>query len=137
MQESAEIRGLMEQFRRAMETGDTQFVDSIFSRHAGVLAIGTDAEEWWEGYQAVTDVFKTQIRRAHGLSINSSSLQAFARGDVGWAADELLVRRYGLAPVPLRLTAVFQREAGRWRIVQYHVSIGVVNELDIGPPARP
>jgi hypothetical protein len=137
MQESVEIRAQMQQFRGAMETGDTGFIDSIFSRHAGVLAIGTDPNEWWQGYKTVTDVFKAQLRDSRGLAINSSNLQAYERGDVGWAADELLVRMHGLAPIPLRITAVFQREAGRWRIVQYHASIGVANDVAFEPPVRP
>ena len=46
MQKSEELKSLCLQIYEAMTQNDTDFVLNHFSKQEGVLAIGTDPEEW-------------------------------------------------------------------------------------------
>ena len=59
-------------------------------------------------------------------------LQGYREGSVGWAADQPTFHLPDGTALALRLTAVFRHEAGEWRCVQWHVSVGVGNEETVG-----
>ena len=50
---------------------------------------------------------------------------------MGWIADQPRFRTLD-GEVPMRLTAVFRREDGEWKLIQTHSSIGVSNEDAFG-----
>ena len=103
-----------------------------FSQKDGVLAIGTDPAEWWAGYAAITKVFKAQLKETGGFQILADTPQAYSAGSIGWVAGQPTLRLPDGTEMPFRLTAVFQKEQDDWKIVQWHVSIGISNEDVIG-----
>ena len=50
------------------------------------------------------------------------------QGDVAWAEGRGRFTRAGGGQRPVRMTGVFVREDGRWKVVQSHASIGVPND---------
>ena len=44
----------MERMFRNWDALDANGMVDAFSRHAGSLAIGTDPDEWWEGFEAIS-----------------------------------------------------------------------------------
>ena len=103
-----------------------------FSKKDGVVAIGTDAMEWWTGYATITRVFKAQLEEAGGFQILADTPQAYRDGSIGWVADQPTLKLPDGTKIPFRSTAVFQEEQDGWKIVQWHVSAGVSNEDLIG-----
>lgn len=97
---------------------------SPFSQEEGVLVIGTDPDEWWTGYENITKSFGTQP----DISIVESNPQAFSEGNVGWVADQHKLKFPDGRVVPIRETSVWHKEAGEWKVVQTHWSVGVPNE---------
>lgn len=129
-----EIKRLVTRFHEASSTGDIEFMKFITSRAPDALAIGSDSPEIFVGYDAIVDwwqgIFDGLASIGYengGLPVVSPvNLQVGHRGPVAWAAEQA-VWRFANGDVPFRLTLVFKREQGHWRIVQQHFSIGVPN----------
>jgi ketosteroid isomerase-like protein len=84
------------------------------------------------GYDTITRVFKTQLQEMGGIQVKAGDLNAFVEGNVGWVADRPTLRLPNGQAMPSRGTAVFHKEDGEWKIVQYHASIGVSNVEAVG-----
>jgi len=132
MEQSAELKEFYLRICEAQSSGDYSFFERHFSQEDGVLAIGTDPEEWWAGYATITRVFKAQLEEAGGFQILADTPQAYCDGSIGWLAGQPTVKLPDGTEVPVRLTAVLRREQNGWKIVQWHFSIGVPNEDSIG-----
>ncbi|MBP1148918.1 MULTISPECIES: nuclear transport factor 2 family protein [Methylocaldum] len=134
-----EIKGLIMQFHNASTTGDIDFMEFITSRSPDALALGTDTPEvfvghdaivaWWQG---IFDFLASIGYENGGLPVVSPvNLQVGHRGAVAWAAEQA-VWHFANGDVPFRLSLVFRKEHGNWKIIQQHFSIGVPNsELPI------
>jgi ketosteroid isomerase-like protein len=137
MNPSAEIKDAMLRVYAAHASGDASASLRLFSRQEGVLAIGTDPNEWWAGFDTIAQVFKAQLPEMGGkIQVKAGDLHALAEGTVGWAADCPTMQALG-QEIPMRVTAVFHQEDGAWKIVQYHVSIGVLNTEALGKELTP
>jgi ketosteroid isomerase-like protein len=108
--------------------GDADALLRLSSKEPGALAIGTDPDEWWEGYEPIARVTESFFAEVGGtVKIMTGELNAFEEGTTGWAADYARLRLPNGREVPIRVTVVFHLEGGDWRIVQQHSSIGVPN----------
>jgi ketosteroid isomerase-like protein len=132
MQESAELKDLYIRLCEAQTNGEYSFFEKYFSQKDGVLAIGTDPSEWWAGYDTITKVFKAQLKEVSGVQVLADLPLAYSDGSIGWVAGKPTIKLPDGAEIPARLTAVFQREAEGWKIVQWHFSLGIPNEDSIG-----
>ena len=132
MQKSEELKALCVQIYEAMTQNNVDFILNHFSQQEGVLAIGTDPEEWWSDWSTINHVFKLQLEAMVGMTVVDYAPQAYSEGNVGWIADRATFSLPNGFAIPLRLTAVFHREQGEWRAVQWHASVGVANEEAVG-----
>jgi hypothetical protein len=124
MKQSDELRDLVLQWYEGISSGDiVSTTENMFSRQDGVLSIGTDPNEWWEGYGDIIESRKQSV-----FQVEAGDPKAYCEGTVGWIADRITFKGSDGTKVPFRLTAVFHKENGEWKIVQQHVSIGVPNE---------
>lgn len=132
MNTSKEIAGVMKNFYDRWSAGDGAFLDDLLTKQRDVVFVGTDPEEWWQGRDNVYKIWSTQFKEMGGITITSGRLSAYAKGDVGWAVDNPTLRMPNGTQASLRMTCVFERESGDWRLVHAHASIGVPNEEAIG-----
>lgn len=132
MEESKALKKLYVGICEALSKGDAAFFEQHFSKKDGVLAIGTDPDEWWAGYGAITKVFKTQLEEAGGFKITADAPVAYSEGSIGWVAGRPSLRSADGSEIFFRLTAVLQKEQDDWKIIQWHFSAGVPNEALIG-----
>jgi len=65
---SEEIAAFVRRLYGAVIVGDAEAVDGAFSQDPGVLAIGTDAAEWWSRWSVITRMLRTQFEEADGDS---------------------------------------------------------------------
>ena len=128
MQTSTELRDLMFRMYKSFESNEINpFVADHTSQHDGVLMIGTAPEEWWAGYETITQSIKAQWEQIT-MRIVDANPQAFVQGDIGWVADQVKIVVSNGEEIPnVRFTAVFYREGDAWKIVQWHASIGIAN----------
>lgn len=132
MEQSSELKAVLLSFYEALTTGDIGFIKNITSRRDGVLMIGTDPNEWWADYETIIRINEAQIKEMGGIPIEAGDPQAFSQGSVGWVADQAKVKLPDGSEVPFRLTGVLHKENGEWKMIQWHVSIGVPNEEAFG-----
>jgi hypothetical protein len=132
MQEMPELKSVMAGFYKALSSGDAAFMDQLICDHAGVLGIGTDPDEWWDGHATLLDKVKIQMGEMGAFTITGSDPRAYGEGTVGWVADRPRFRMDDGTESSIRFTAAFHRERDEWKLVQFHVSVGVPNEELIG-----
>ena len=133
MEHNAELADTLARFFEAFNKGDIATVEDLLSRQQGTLGVGTDPGEWWRE-DAIRDAFRTQMPQmlAAGLRFEPGELEAFSEGSVGWFADQMTLKIPDGGAVPMRLTGVSHQEAGTWKMVQFHLSIGMLNEEVLG-----
>jgi ketosteroid isomerase-like protein len=133
MQESQELRRVVESMYAAMMEGNADWVAGKLSDSDATLVIGSDPGEWWEGGRTVRQMWAAQLQAGlGGAKLEPRRLQAYEEGDVGWVADEPRMVLPNGGQATMRMTAVFRREDGDWKCVQSHASIGVPNRDAIG-----
>jgi adenylate cyclase len=133
MEQSDELRDLTLRFYEATTTGDLSFFDRYVSRQEEAMFLGTDPNEWWEGFEALREAMRAQSEALGGMQIVAGQLQAYREGGVGWVIDrDASFRLPDGREIPFRSTLVFRREDGEWKLVHLHSSIGVSNEEMFG-----
>jgi len=130
MEQSNELRDLALRLYKAVNDGDLPFVERHISRDKGAVFVGTDPNEWWEGYEAFVEAMRAQEEATGGdrPRIEPDQIQAYREGRVGWVIDRDSFQLPDGKEVPFRNSAVFVREDDGWKLIHAHSSIGVRNE---------
>jgi ketosteroid isomerase-like protein len=132
MDRSGEVEALVLACYESWRTGDIAVFESLLANDETVLMVGTDPEEWWSGPNAVIEALRSLLPQTADLELLPGHPQAFESGDVAWFADRAAWVLPNRTEVPFRMTGVVIREAGGWKMLQTHLSIGVANEDVIG-----
>lgn len=122
----AEARRLETDFRNK----DLSFFDRV-SRERGVLGIGSDPKEWLAGHDTIKDVFGKQMAQMPPFEFSVKEVAAYEEGDVGWAAMDATWSFPSfpkMDPLSTRVTLVFHRESGEWKIVLFQTSFAFPDE---------
>jgi len=127
MLRSEELKDLLLDLYQASAAGNQSFFEGLISNDDDVITIGSEPEEYWQGYSTILRERSSRSSTSDIGSIVPGDIQAFVEGAVGWVADRPTLKLTDGSELRLRLTAVFRSEAGRWKLVQQHVSIGVPN----------
>ena len=135
MEPSAELRDLTIQLAHAVGAGDLAFLERHTSRRPEVSFLGTDPDEWWTDLAELRQALVGQHEA--GVEIIPGEPLADAEGDVGWAVDRGMRFRAGAEETPFRMSMVYRREDGAWKMGHFHSSIGVPNEEAIGVELPP
>jgi class 3 adenylate cyclase len=123
-----ELEAVLHRWINSLSRSDSEAVLNLLSSGTELRYIGTDEREWWSG---------TELARAFGRHIDElppfsidvafDDVEAFSVGSVGWGCCVGTLKFEGMTPVTLRTTAVFVLEAGIWKIIQIHNSVGRPN----------
>lgn len=132
MERATEIEDLTRRLYDAMERGDGSVVAGLISNSEAALMIGTDPNEYWTDYETITRVWSKQLEELSGVKVEDADPHAYSSGDIAWMSDRPTFRTPDDVRAPFRITGVFRREDGAWKLVQGHASIGVENEEAIG-----
>jgi hypothetical protein len=132
MQHAPDLADLMRRWYEAFAAGDSAFLEGAFSHQEGVLAIGTDPQEWWTGYDTIVRTLRAQMQELGGMRFAPGEVVAYREGTVGWAVDRPSIQLPDGAEIPVRISAVYHQEDAAWKLVHWHVSIGVPNEEAVG-----
>ena len=127
MRRSAEIEKLVRDTVAAYERGDPSFAATTTSNQPGTVSIGTAPEEYVRGHEQIVHAIQAEVTGSPNYHVRIGELNAYEQGDIGWADGTGFLESEGQS-VPIRSTSVFLREAGQWRSVQGHSSIGVPND---------
>lgn len=130
---SPQIEQVLRDTLDALVRSDVEEIGRHTSREACAVSIGSDAEEWAEGYEEIMRLFRDSTPEGElGVGVGLEDVKAFCEGSVGWAAGHGYFEMEGKR-VPVRMTAVLHQEDGAWKAVQSHASIGVPNDKMLDP----
>jgi adenylate cyclase len=127
MEPSEEIRRVVHRWLVANTEGDADAVMARISEQPGMLAVGSDNEEWW--HAAERAVWRRQIEDSGGFPLAWEEIEAWEEGSVGWAATRMTIRPFDGSgdKSHVRATYVLHLERGEWKLVQVHWSLGRSN----------
>jgi hypothetical protein len=123
MSESTEVRDTVLELYRRMLAGESDAANDLISRDPALIFIGS-AGEWIDDQATLRS--GTQVP-GEGLQAGTNPV-GYANGDVGWFADQPTWLFADGTSAEMRLTAVLQREAVGWRIVNVHMSVAVPDD---------
>ena len=130
MERSTELAAILQSIYTAVSNGDADTLTGMLSGRDGLVFIGTDPDEWFDDGDTIKAMVRAQA--AAGVKVRAGTISAYEEGTVGWVADQATFVMADASEVPFRITAVFHRENGTWRLVQEHASIAVTNEDALG-----
>lgn len=129
MEKAPELVQLVDDWFAAATRGDSSLVARHVSGSEFARLVGSDPDEWLQGGDAIATFLRGEVEGGGGeVTFTPSATEAFASGDVGWAATKLTIAMPDGRRVTPRWTAVFECHDGVWQFVQTHASIGVSND---------
>jgi len=124
-----QILGVINQFITGWENANPKQVLSTLSKDKGLILIGTDLDEYWQGYESlvkpVTDMTESITDAQYEWGAGEPLLKF--QGDIGWAVGKLTLEfgsQQDRTSLVMRTTLVFSRSDEAWKIVHGHFSIG-------------
>ncbi len=130
MEQSEEIRRVIERWTRAHSEGDHESALERLSEHPGTLMIGNDPNEWWHGDEARA-IWARQLEELGSFPVTSYEVEAWEEGTVGWASVKETITSTGTS-FDARATYVLHLERGEWKVVQVHWSLAKPNVEFLG-----
>ncbi|MEX2246920.1 MAG: nuclear transport factor 2 family protein [Dehalococcoidia bacterium] len=125
MNPSPDLRDRLLALYRAMSSGDADAVEAFYSLEAGSVFIGTgDAEFWTDSARHNADVRHFFDGRSGVISWNPGDALSLVEGSVGWTVDRPTLYLPSAEVLRLRLSLVWRREDGVWKVVHSHASLG-------------
>ena len=123
MNQAEAVKAAVLRLYGAIGSTDLEAISNQFSTGPDVLAIGTDAHEWWVGHSSIVEGLRRQFEGAAKRSIVPGELVAHAEGTLGWASDRRTRQMPNGKEITIRETFVLRLEDGEWKIVQFHASL--------------
>jgi hypothetical protein len=124
MEESSVVRDTVLEFYAGVTTNAVDRFDEIVSAEQATLVIGTAPGEWVTERPRLRFGFETE-----GITLEAGLRpMGYREGTMGWFVDEPWFGFPGGGGMRTRLTAIVREEAGRWKVVHMHFSVGVPDE---------
>jgi uncharacterized protein (TIGR02246 family) len=124
--EDEAVLAVLERFRTGWEHLDAEAVLGCFAADPQIVVIGTDEDEYWRGFEALVEPFRTMVGVFTDLVyqwVEPPRIQV--HGDIAWAdarLDTSLTAKGERLAVLMRTSWVLRRR-DRWEIVQAHLSV--------------
>jgi ketosteroid isomerase-like protein len=125
---------------KALHNGDPQPRMAMWSMHDPVTVLG--AARSGTGWDEVSQLFRwVRARFSNCTAFNFDLVAAGVSGDlaytVGYEHSPVSIEGVPAEPYTLRVTHVYRREKGEWKIVHRHAdAVGGPPPLDQSPPAK-
>lgn len=124
MRESPDIANALRQFYDRNTANDQASFHKVVSADEAVTIIGSSAREWFEGQAAARAAFGLEQ-----VKIDAGQIKAWEEGTAGWAINTPRFIFPDGSVLRLRMSTVFVKEDGGWRLVHLHGSTPVPDEI--------
>jgi adenylate cyclase len=134
MEPAPELVAFTERWMPSCMVDFDHFVDA-FSHSSGTQFIGPDPNEWWEGFEKISAIGRTQFSEMATLSdvsVVADEILAWKEGTVGWIAVRCRITLGDLAPQDARVTIIVHEEGAYWKVVHVQLAFTVTNEEAVG-----
>lgn len=126
MKPSRELRDLVLGLIHDFANADPSAIERI-SKSDSTVYLGADPVEVYVGGSQIRAILRKQFEEIGRFKVEPGMIFAFESGDVGWASHIFM----GILPddmtIEFRITFVFHREGGDWKVVQLHSSFPRTN----------
>jgi len=115
--------------------GDIDAFSQTMSKDEDMVTFGTDASERWDSWQELEDSVAIQFDAFDVISVDrkNKSLKISNSGNTAWFSEtvdwEFLSNGKTEAVKDIRYTGVMEYRKGKWKIVQFHCSVGVAGQV--------
>jgi hypothetical protein len=120
------VLAVLERFRLGWERLDAEAVLGCFAVDPQIVVIGTDENEYWRGFDALVEPFRTMVGAFSDPVYRwAAPPHIQLQGDIAWADARLdtSLTSHGERLAVLMRTSWVLRQRDRWEIVQAHFSV--------------
>ncbi len=127
--EKREIESVIRNFFMALDTQNLELMEAIIGHEEEMVHIGTGKGEIWRGWEELHKATAEQFKKLeyYKAEIQKLRINIADSGDVAWYSHILnaRIKSDGKEHVlnEARFTGVLEKTAGRWVMVQTHVSV--------------
>jgi len=118
---------------KGFESLDAENLDSNFAHSPDLIAFGTDWDEKFVGWDQYKDVHKVQFGALRSFKFQTRELDVKINGETAWASDrphwEIETKTGERVTEDVRITAVLKKTGSNWKVIQWHVSVGLGKRL--------
>jgi uncharacterized protein (TIGR02246 family) len=124
------VREIINRYLGAYVERNMEAMETTMAHDDTMLGIGTDENEYWQGWNAIKAAKEKQLRALTETNFRrGTTLINFSTdGNVAWFAEELMgdfCVGEEKTTCHLRFTGVVEKRDGKWTIVQFHRSMPV------------
>ena len=122
----AEVTGILSRIADISASRDVEAAVAFFADDADVFLQETGVDEARTGLAAIRAQIERDFSQADALSWMFGPQSVSSAGAVAWTAGDLVIRVVmggQTLDIPHRLTMVLERRAGRWLVLQMHLSV--------------
>lgn len=130
------VEKVLNNLLHSQEIGDIELFSSCFDHGNHTINIGTDIDEYWENWPDFFSYMKQMIHLRNDLKISSKNTKIHLSKNekVAWYS-QLIDTCIETKVDPFRLegfrhTGVMIKVDNQWKIVQSHISVPLVEDID-------
>jgi len=133
--EEASVKDFLDQFKQAFSSMDLELFSKLIAQDDDLIFIGTDAAEYWIGWEPVKEAIKDIDEAVDSVEIlvDKQTIVVHKSGEVAWFSEvftqKTVVQEETLTHEGLRWTGVLEKRNGNWILVQLHGSQPVSGQL--------
>lgn len=126
--EKVAIKLVLQKYIIANEARNISMISEVWANDTAVLSLGTDRHDIFKGFEAVKQKFTEQFERFENTFISSREQQIYVHPlcQTGWFSEVLQYNyTHGTRAIEygdLRFTGFLEKRAGKWVILQTHLS---------------
>jgi ketosteroid isomerase-like protein len=131
--EKALIMSVIDEYAKSNEAEDIEVISRIFAHDDDMVTFGTDAAEYWVGYEPFRQATIKQFEAVDSgkATFTDVRIKVHKSGEVAWLTGFVRFTGNSAAQpfnVTARLTYVLEKRDGRWIVVHTHASIPVAGQ---------
>ncbi len=132
-QELTNVRQTVLNIYKGFESLDADQLDTNFAHSPELVAFGTDWDEKFVGWDQYKDVHRVQFSALKSFKFETRELEVRLNRETAWASDrphwEIETKNGEKVKQDVRITAVLKKMNSDWKVVQWHVSVGLGRRL--------
>jgi len=131
--EKAAVEQLLDEFWKAFENKDFDKLSEIIAHDTDMVIFGTDENERWAGWEVVKEALLKQFKAFKKIKIQTHNtvVHVSPTGKSAWFSLQRYIsietQENPEEGMKTRVTGVFEKRDGKWRLVQYHSSYPITN----------
>lgn len=126
--EKEAIRLMLQKYINANEAQNIAMIGEVWANDSVVLSLGTERHDVFKGFESVEKKFQEQFEKFENTYISARDIEIYVHPmcQTGWFS-EILQYNYtqgdkALEYPDLRFTGFLEKRAGKWVILQTHLS---------------